>query len=89
VSGPFFVFGPRPFREARLRGYILREHRRGRLLVDILEDAYVRRCGSESFRWRVLQDPRTIDALRRDDVEAFARLSRELEPDREHEPAEG
>jgi hypothetical protein len=88
MSGPFFVFGPRPFRESRCRAYIVREHRRGRPLLEILEDPYVRRCGSESFRWRVLQDPRTVEALRRNDLEAFARLSRELEPDRDHEAAD-
>jgi hypothetical protein len=82
MSSPYFVFGPRPFREARCRAYIVREHRRGRPLAEILEDAYVRRCGSESFRWRVLQDPRTVDALRRNDVDALARLSSELAPDR-------
>lgn len=68
-------FGRRPFREARLRAYIIREHRAGRALADILGDPYVVRCGNESFRWSVLQDPRTVEALRRNDVEAFRRLS--------------
>jgi hypothetical protein len=71
-------FGRRPFREARLRAYIVREHRGGRSLTDILRDPYVVRCGNESFRWGVLQDPRTVEALRLNDVEAFRRLSAEL-----------
>jgi len=71
-------FGRRPFREARLRAYIIREHRAGRALTDILDDPYVVRCGTERFRWGVLQDPRTVDALRLNDVEAFRRLSAEL-----------
>ena len=55
--------GERPFREARLRAYIVGQHRGGRPLSAILGDAYVRRCGSENFCWRVLRDPRTIKAL--------------------------
>jgi hypothetical protein len=71
-------FGRRPFREARLRAYIVREHRAGRALAEILADPYVVRCGNESFRWGVLQDPRTVEALRLNDVEAFRRLASEL-----------
>lgn len=63
--------GERPFREARLRAYIISQHRTGRPLSAILEDAYVRRCGSESFRWRVLRDPRTIQALEHNIHQAF------------------
>jgi hypothetical protein len=51
---------------ARLRGYIIRQHRAGRPLSDILTDAYVRRCGNESFCWRVIQDPRTLHAFEED-----------------------
>lgn len=78
-GNPYFEFGPRPFREARLRSYIVRQHRAGRGLHEILADPYVARCGSESFRWRVLQDPQTLAALRRTDREAFAQLVAELE----------
>lgn len=77
-GNPYFVFGPRPFREARLRAYIIREHRHGRPLAEILADPYVGRCGSESLRRRVLQDPRTVAALGRNDVEAFESLAGEL-----------
>ena len=71
-GNPYFAFGRRPFREARLRAYIVRQHRAGRRLSEILEDRYVRRCGSESFCWAVLQDPTTIEALERNIREAFA-----------------
>jgi len=77
-GNPYLPFGRRPFREARLRAYIVREHRHGRPLLEIMQDPYVARCGSESFRWRVLQDPRTLAALRRDDIEAFTRAADEL-----------
>ena len=75
---PFFEFGPRPFREARLRAYIVRQHRLGRPLLEILGDPYVGRCGNEGFCWTVLRDPRTIEALRRNDSQAIARSSAEL-----------
>jgi hypothetical protein len=64
-GNPYFVFGRRPFREARLRSYIVRQHRAGRPLSAILADPYVRRCGSESFCWRVIEDPATLAALER------------------------
>ena len=81
-GNPFLPFGRRPFREARLRAYIVREHRHGRPLLEILRDPYVARCGSESLRWRVLQDPRTLEALRRNDGDAFALVADELIRDR-------
>jgi hypothetical protein len=81
-GNPYLPFGRRPFREARLRAYIVREHRRGRPLLEILRDPYVARCGSESLRWRVLQDPRTLAALRRNDADAFALAAEELSRDR-------
>jgi hypothetical protein len=67
LSGnPYLFLGPRPFREARLRSYIVTQHRAGRPLSAIMTDPYVRRCGSRSLCWRVLVDPRTIEALERD-----------------------
>ncbi|HZU20926.1 MAG TPA: hypothetical protein VE982_06880 [Gaiellaceae bacterium] len=63
---PYSFLGPRPFREARLRSYIIRQHRAGRSLSDIVDDLYVRRCGGESLCGRVLHDPHLIAALERD-----------------------
>lgn len=88
-GNPYFVFGPRPFRAARLRSYIVREHRAGRLLLDILGDPYVIRCGSERFCWTVLEDPLTLAALRRNDVESLLQASGELEPQYQPERPEG
>lgn len=70
-GNPFLFLGPRPFREARLRSYIVRQHRAGRQLSAILEDPYVRRCGSERFCWKVIQDPRTLEAFDHDLREAI------------------
>lgn len=71
VSNPYFVFGPRPFREARLRAYIVREHARGRSLEAVLRDPYVRRYGGEGLLHRVLVDPRTVAAIGRSDAAAI------------------
>lgn len=69
LLSPFSCFGPRPFREEHLRAYIVREHRAGRSLGDILADPYVRRLGPPTFCWRVAVSPRTLVALRSDTVE--------------------
>jgi hypothetical protein len=63
-GNPYLFLGGRPFREARLRSYIVSQHRAGRPLASIL---------GESFCWRVVQDPRTIEALERDVREAIER----------------
>jgi hypothetical protein len=62
-SGPYFFIGPRPFREARIRGYLVRQHHAGRTLEEILEDAYIARCGGRELAWRVVCQPETIAAL--------------------------
>jgi hypothetical protein len=66
AGNPYLFLGPRPFREARLRSYIVAQHRAGRRLSEIMTDSYVRRCGGRSLCWRVLCDRRTIAALERD-----------------------
>jgi hypothetical protein len=76
-GNPYLFLGRRPFREARLRSYILSQHRLGRPLSAILADPYIRRCGSESFCWHVIQDPHTIEALERDVRETIVRCRME------------
>jgi hypothetical protein len=73
AGNPYGLFGGRPVREARLRSYIIREHRLGRSLGEILADPYVARCGSASLCWRVVAQPETISALAADDREAIER----------------
>ena len=68
---PYFFCGRRPFREERLASYIRREHRRGRHLREILDDAYVRRCGSREFVWATLRHTALIELLEQDVREAF------------------
>jgi hypothetical protein len=78
AGNPYLFLGRRPYREARLRSYIVSQHRAGRPLSAILADPYVRRCGSESLCWHVVQDPRTIKALERNVREAIERCSPRL-----------
>jgi hypothetical protein len=74
-GNPYLFLGRRPFREARLRSYIVSRHRAGRPLSEIVADPHLRRLGSESFIWRVIQDPRTIEALEHDVRDAIERCS--------------
>ena len=78
ANTPYFFSARRPFREERLLSYIRREHRRGRHLGEILEDAYVRRCGSPEFVWATLRDTSLIELLEADVREAFERASEAL-----------
>jgi hypothetical protein len=71
LSTPFFAFGRKPFREAHLAGYIVRQHRRGRTLAEILADPYVARFGED--RRRILVNPQLIEALKEDTLAAIER----------------
>jgi hypothetical protein len=71
---PFFL-GGRRFREERLLSYIHREHERGRHLNEILDDPYVKRCGSPEFVWETLRDTPLIELLDEDVREAIQRES--------------
>src|ERR1051326_985873 len=61
--GPYFFNRRRRFREERLLGYIHREHQHGRHLTDILEDAYVKRCGSAEVGREAPPLEPVVDAL--------------------------
>lgn len=78
VRTPYFFCGRRPFREERLLSYIRREHLRGRHLGEILDDVYVRRCGSREFVWATLRDTSLIELLSADVREAFERATETL-----------
>jgi hypothetical protein len=73
--GPYFFSRRRRFREERLLAYIHREHQRGRHLAEILEDSYVKRCGSPEFVWATLRDTPLIELLEADVREAIQRES--------------
>lgn len=70
---PYYFVKERPYRLARLRSYIIREHRRGRAISDVLFDPYLVRWGSDSLLRAALEDPVTIRALSGDVIEAIVR----------------
>ncbi|HZS31531.1 MAG TPA: hypothetical protein VFA37_09760 [Gaiellaceae bacterium] len=75
---PYFFAARRPFRQERLLSYIRREHRRGRSLAEVIEDDYVRRCGSRQFVWQTLRDTPLLELLEQDVIEAIQQASAAL-----------
>lgn len=75
---PYFFSARRAFREERLLSYIRREHRRGRHLGEILDDPYVRRCGSREFVWATVRDTSLIELLEADVRASFERATTAL-----------
>ena len=70
LRSPFSFLFTGSHREERVAAYILREHDRGRLLAEILDDAYVRnRCSPEQTA-RLLERPDVLKALGDDVVES-------------------
>ncbi len=72
VRNPFsFLFASKRGEE-RVAVYIVREHRRGRSLTEILDDPYVRnRCSDQEIA-RVLERPEVVHALGDDIVAEHA-----------------
>jgi len=71
---PFSFLFARTQKEELIAEYLVREHRRGRSVEDILDDPYVtNRCSPEQIR-RVFERPEVIHALG-DDV-ANAHISK-------------
>jgi hypothetical protein len=69
LRSPFSFLFQRPQSEELVAEYVIREHRSGRSLNDILDDAYVKnRCTPEQVR-RVLERPEVVRALG-DDIAA-------------------
>ena len=70
LKGVFSFLTTRGRSEDRIAEYVIREHRRGRPLQEILQDRYVtNRCSPEQIR-RLLDRPEVVHALG-DDVSAI------------------
>jgi hypothetical protein len=73
LRNPFsFLFASKSGEE-RVAVYIVREHKRGRSLSDVLDDPFVRNRCSEREIARVLERPEVIHALGDDIVAEQAR----------------
>ena len=60
---PFAFLFATTRREQHLERYVLREHKRGRSLAEILDDPYVRGWFTSAERTRLLQRPEVVAAL--------------------------
>ena len=70
LRSPFSFLFARPQKEELVAEYVVREHRRGRSLEDILDDPYVtNRCTPDGVR-RVLERPEVVHAIGDDIVAA-------------------
>lgn len=71
LSGLFSFLFQRSAKEERVAQYLLREHRRGRPLREILADHYVvNRLETAEQRSRLLDRPEVVHAFGEDDVAA-------------------
>jgi hypothetical protein len=64
------VFSRGPDRLDRLSTYVIREHRSGRPLADILDDPYIRNRTTPQERERLLDKPEVVHALGEGAIEA-------------------
>ena len=71
---PFSFLFTRSSNEERLAQYVIREHRRGRGLEEILQDNYIQNRATPSQIARLLDRPDVVHALG-EDVAASARES--------------
>jgi hypothetical protein len=70
LRGPFSFLFASTRREERMAQYVIREHREGRSLADILDDPYVKnRCTPQEIA-RLLDRPELIHAIGEDMVNA-------------------
>jgi hypothetical protein len=62
-KNPFKFLFAATKREQYLERYVLREHRKGRTLVEIFEDPYVRAWSTPAERARLLERPEVVAAV--------------------------
>jgi hypothetical protein len=69
LRSPFSFLFARSSMEERVVAYVIREHGRGRALIEILEDRYVQNRLTPQQRLRMLDRPELIQALGDETVE--------------------
>jgi hypothetical protein len=69
LRSPFSFLFARSAAEDRVAAYLIREHRRGRRLAEILDDAYVKNRLSPQQRDRLLDREDVIHAIGHGEVE--------------------
>jgi hypothetical protein len=73
LRSPFAFLFARSSNEDRVASYVIREHERGRLLLEILEDPYVKNRLTPEQSKRLLDRPEIITAIGNDAVESTRR----------------
>ena len=74
LRSPFAFLFARSSGEERVAAYVIREHERGRPLLEILEDPYVRNRLTPEQTKRLLDRPEIVHAIGEDTVESTRRL---------------
>ena len=77
---PFASLFSRSSREDQLAGYVIREHKLGRDLDDILDDPYIKNRASDLERRRLLERPDIIRAIGEDTAAASAAGAGDQQP---------
>jgi hypothetical protein len=70
MRGPFSFLFASTKKEERMAQYVIREHREGRTLADILEDPYITNRCTPAEVSRLLDRPELIHAIGEDIVSA-------------------
>ena len=71
LRSPFAFLFTRSQKEELMAEYVIREHHRGRPLVEVLEDAHVRNNLSDEQVKRLLDRPELVHAVGRDVIDAL------------------
>ena len=74
LRSPFAFLFARSSQEERVAAYVIREHERGRSLLEILEDPYVKNRLTPEQTKRLLDRPEVVHAIGDDTIEATRRI---------------
>lgn len=80
AKNPFTFLFARSRGEQYLEQYVLREHRRGRALADVLDDPYVRNRATPAERARLLERPELVAAIGEEAVRELKRVRAAAHP---------
>ena len=74
LRSPFSFLFARSTHEDRVASYVIREHERGRTLLEILEDPYIRNRLTPEQTKRLLDRPEIVQAIGDDTIESTRRV---------------
>jgi hypothetical protein len=80
MRSPFAFLFARSSNEERVASYVIREHERGRPLLEILEDPYVRNRLTPEQTKRLLDRSEIVHAIGHDTIESTRRLFETVAP---------